>query len=98
MIGRGPNAGGGIRRFEAASYVEAIARRISSLPGSARNTNENGSPGSGTFVATSNYSEAPAGPDRRSLPAETAYGDEPERPNGFRRGPSYRPGAAIREA
>jgi hypothetical protein len=47
---RGPNAGGGTRRFEAASYAEAIFRRTSSRPGSARNTNEKGSPGAGMVV------------------------------------------------
>ena len=34
-----------MRRFEAASYAEAISSRTSSLPGSARNTSENGKPG-----------------------------------------------------
>ena len=45
-----PKAGGGMRRLEAASYVAAIFKRTSSLPGSARNTKENGSPGSGMIV------------------------------------------------
>ena len=50
---KGPNAGGGTRRFEAASYAEAIFRSTSSLPGSARNTNEKGNPGSGMTVGVS---------------------------------------------
>jgi len=49
----GPNAGGGTRRFEAASYAEATFRRTSSLPGSARNTNEKGNPGSVMVVGLS---------------------------------------------
>ena len=48
--GSAPNAGGGIRRRDAISYAEAILRTTSSLPGSARNTSENGSPGSGIGV------------------------------------------------
>ena len=49
----GPKAGGGTRRFVAASYAEAIRRRTSSLPGSARNTSEKGNPGSGMVVGVS---------------------------------------------
>ena len=47
-VGGCSNSGGGIRRREAASYAEAILRRMSSFPGSARNTKENGSPGGGS--------------------------------------------------
>lgn len=39
-----------MRRLEAASQADAIVRRTSSLPGSAR---ENGSPGAGRLVGTS---------------------------------------------
>ena len=42
-----------MRRLEAASYDDAIFKRMSSRPGSARNTSENGSPGSGTIVGVS---------------------------------------------
>src|SRR4030095_1351998 len=48
--GSGPNAGGGTRRFDAASYAEAILRITSSFPGSQRNTSENGRPGAGIVV------------------------------------------------
>src|ERR1035437_4328858 len=51
-VGSGPKAGGGILRWDAASYAEAILRRTSSLPGSARNTSEYGSPGSGIDVGS----------------------------------------------
>src|SRR2546426_513415 len=46
----GPNAGGEMRRFEAASYADATRRIRSSAPGSARNTRENGRPGAGSAV------------------------------------------------
>ena len=49
----GPNAGGGARRFEAASYAAATFRITSSLPGSARNTSENGRPGAASAVGLS---------------------------------------------
>ena len=49
-ISSGPNAGGGTRRFEAASYAEAILSTRSSSPGSARNTSENGRPGAASGV------------------------------------------------
>src|SRR5262245_47374054 len=48
--GSGPNAGGGMRRRDAASYAEATFSTTSSRPGSARNTSENGRPGSGSVV------------------------------------------------
>src|SRR2546426_4553334 len=47
---KGPNAGGEMRRFEAASYADATRRIRSSAPGSARNTKENGRPGAGSTV------------------------------------------------
>src|SRR5262249_23603866 len=47
---RGPNAGGEMRRFEAASYADATRRIRSSAPGSARNTRESGRPGAGSAV------------------------------------------------
>src|SRR5437867_8670082 len=46
----GPNAGGEMRRLEAASYADATRRIRSSAPGSARNTKENGKPGAGSIV------------------------------------------------
>jgi hypothetical protein len=46
----GPNAGGGMRRLAAFSYADAIFNSTSSLPGSARNTSENGRPGGGMCV------------------------------------------------
>ena len=49
----GPNEGEGMRRFDAASYADAMLSRISSLPGSVRNTSENGKPGAGRVVGTS---------------------------------------------
>ena len=45
-----PNAGGGMRCFEAASYADATRRIRSSAPGSALNTSEKGRPGAGSMV------------------------------------------------
>src|SRR5262245_39170640 len=53
LEGSGPNAGGGTRRREAASYAEAILSTTSSRPGSARNTREKGRPGAGMAVGWS---------------------------------------------
>ncbi len=49
----GPNRGGGMRRFDAASYADATRRIRSSAPGSARKTSENGRPGAGSIVGVS---------------------------------------------
>jgi hypothetical protein len=46
-------AGGGTRRLDAASYADATFKMRSSAPGSARNTSENGKPGSATVVGVS---------------------------------------------
>jgi hypothetical protein len=43
-------AGGGTRRFDAASYADATLRIRFSAPGSARKTSENGRPGAGSVV------------------------------------------------